>query len=346
MSPNPQQTENAQIPANQQIVQYPNDPLIYLRVRGEWYYYDPSSKPLGEGAMGIVFLGYSCSNNQRIAIKCVRAAYANNPLIRQRARQEASLSFNHPNIVQMLGICEYQKDSGPIFILSNYVSGITLDEHVRQQLDQLPNAERVEKISHEICSVLDALHYLHSQGVVHRDIKPSNLMLENGSVVKLMDLGIARMNGGNRYSSYGFIGTPQYAAPEQILRESTNAEINATTDIYALGITYYELLTGENPMSSQIESETLANQVTKKLPYNSRIPRHLFKVIQKATEKDSTKRYQSASEFKTAIRQALEKPDVNLLQFWIEEHKGLAIAIAAVIVVVAAVITLLITSSN
>lgn len=313
--------------------------MVYLQVRGQWFYYDPRSKPLGEGAMGIVFLGYNCNNNQRIAVKCVRTAYANNPLIRQRARQEASLSFSHPNIVQMLGMCEYQENSGPIFILSTYVPGITLEEHVKSQLCQLDRQDRVEKISYEICCVLDALQYLHSQGIVHRDIKPSNLMLENGSVVKLMDLGIARMNGGNKYSSYGFIGTPQYAAPEQILRETTNSEINASTDIYSLGITFYELITGVNPMNSKIESETLSNQVTKKLPYDDAIPRRLYKVIQKATEKDSSKRYQSATDFKIAIQEAISKPDCSSLRLWIENHKIITIILG--ICALASIITLI-----
>lgn len=325
---------------NQQVFQREGDPLVYLQIKGQWYYYDPTSKPLGEGAMGIVYLGYNCNSNQRVAVKCVRATYANNPLIRQRAKQEASLAFSHPNIVQMLGMCEYQPNSGPIFIVSNYVSGITLEEHVKNQLNQLAPSERVEKISHEICCVLEALDYLHSRGIVHRDIKPSNIMLENGSVVKLMDLGIARMNGGNKYSSYGFIGTPQYAAPEQILRDTTSSEINATTDIYALGITFYEFLTGSNPMNSKVESETLSNQVTKKLPYNKAIPNRLFKVIQKATEKDSTKRYQSAKEFKQAIEEAVNQPDCSKFRLWMESHKALAIS-AFLVAVFAIVLTLI-----
>lgn len=320
---------NQQYPASQ-VYQRDGDPLIYLQVKGQWYYYDPSSKPLGEGAMGIVYLGYNNSNNQRIAVKCIRPAYANNPLIRQRAKQEASLSFSHPNIVQMIGLCEYQEGNGPIFVLSSYISGITLEEHVKSQLSQLSQNDRVEKISREICCVLDALDYLHSRGIVHRDIKPSNLMLENGSTVKLMDLGIARMNGGNKFSSYGFIGTPQYAAPEQILRDSTNAEINATTDLYSLGITFYEFLTGINPMNSSVDSETLSNQVTKKLPYNKTIPNRLFKVISKATEKDASRRYQTAREFKEAIIDAVSRPDCSRIQLWIENHKLLTLIIALV----------------
>lgn len=300
----------------QQVVQKEDDPRIYLNVMGQWYYYDPNSTPLGDGAMGTVFLGFSCNSNQRIAVKRVKDVYANNKMIRERAKQEASLSFSHPNLVQMIGLCEVAPNRGPIFILSGYVAGITLDAHVKEQLNLLPQEDRIEKISNELCKVLDALQYLHSRGVVHRDVKPSNIMIENGSVVKLMDLGIARLNGGNKYSSYGFIGTPQYAAPEQILRDSNNTEINAQTDIYALGVTYYELLTGKNPFKTDIEAEMLSRQIKMKLPYDKKIPRSIFNVILKATEKVPAKRYKSASEFKSAILDALQRSKESSIKDW------------------------------
>lgn len=300
----------------QQVVQKEGDPRIYLNVMGQWYYYDPNSTPLGDGAMGTVYLGFSCNSNQRIAVKRVKDVYANNKMIRERAKQEASLSFSHPNLVQMIGLCEVAPNYGPIFILSGYVAGITLDAHVKEQLNLLPQEDRIEKISNELCKVLDALQYLHSRGVVHRDVKPSNIMIENGSVVKLMDLGIARLNGGNKYSSYGFIGTPQYAAPEQILRDSDNTEINAQTDIYALGVTYYELLTGKNPFKTDVEAEMLSRQIKMKLPYDKKIPRSIFNVILKATEKVPAKRYKSASEFKFAILDALQRSKENSIKDW------------------------------
>lgn len=300
----------------QQVIQKEGDPRIYLNVMGQWYYYDPNSTPLGDGAMGTVYLGFSCSSNQRIAVKRVKDLYANNRMIRERAKQEASLSFSHPNLVQMIGLCEVAPNHGPIFILSGYVPGITLDAHVKEQLNLLPQEDRIDKISNEVCKVLDALQYLHSRGVVHRDVKPSNIMIENGSVVKLMDLGIARLNGGNKYSSYGFIGTPQYAAPEQILRDSENTEINAQTDIYALGVTYYELLTGKNPFKTDVEAEMLARQIKMKLPYDKKIPRSIYNVIMKATEKTPAKRYKSASEFKYAILDALEKSKQSSIIDW------------------------------
>lgn len=298
----------------QQVFQKEGDPRIYLQVSGQWYYYDPNSTPLGNGAMGTVYLGFSCNSNKRIAIKRVKDIYANNKMIRERARQEASLSFSHPNLVQMIGFCEYAPNYGPIFILSEYIAGITLETHVKEQLNGLPTKERTEKIATEICHVLDALQYLHSRGVVHRDVKPSNIMIENGSVIKLMDLGIARLNGGNKYSSFGFIGTPQYAAPEQILRDSQNTEINAQTDVYAVGVTLYELITGKNPFKTDIEAEVLSKQMTMKLPYDKKMSKRLYRVILKATKKSQTKRYKSASELKLAIIDAIHKKSNPIME--------------------------------
>lgn len=295
--------------------------------------------PLGSGAMGDVYRGYRCSNGEVIAVKKVKDAYANNKMIRERARQEASLAFRHPNLVEMVGYCEYAPDSGPIFILSHFVQGEDIDIYAKS-FENSPM--KVEKICNAICSVLDALDYVHSRGVIHRDIKPSNIMIENGSNVRLMDLGIARMNGGNKFSSFGFIGTPEYSAPEQILREQNggNVQINATTDIYELGITFYELLVGANPMSSQSEVETLTKQMKESLPENNQIPHKLMKVIWKATEKEQNRRYQTALDFKKAIQEALlpDPPLHERISDWIQEHVTLMILgtvfIAAIIFVI------------
>ena len=296
--------------------------------------------PLGSGAMGDVYKGYRCNNGDVVAIKKVKDAFANNKMIRERARQEASLAFRHPNLVEMVGYCELAPDSGPIFILSHFVQGEDIDKYAKS-FENSPL--RVEKICNAICSVLDALDYVHSRGVVHRDIKPSNIMIENGSNVRLMDLGIARMNGGNKFSSFGFIGTPEYSAPEQMLREQngTNVQINATTDIYELGITFYELLAGENPMSCKSEAETLTKQMKQQLPNSDRIPYKLMKVIWKATDKQQSGRYQTALEFKQAIQEALlaDPTLVERISDWVEEHRSLVIIGT---VVIAAIILLII----
>lgn len=323
-------------PVRQTVVQRKNDPYIYLYVMGEWYCYNPQEPPLGSGAMGDVYRGYRCKNGAMIAVKRVKDFYANNKMIRERARLEASLAFRHPNLVEMIGCCEYAPDKGPIFILSHFVQGDDIDKYVKGFSDS-PN--RVEKICNAICSVLDALDYVHSRGVIHRDIKPSNIMIENGSNVRLMDLGISRMNGGNKFSSYGFIGTPQYSAPEQIKREEGNTAnpINATTDIYELGITFYELLTGNNPMDSDSEAETLARQISESLPSDPAIPKKLMGVIWKATEKEQAKRFQTALEFKNAINEALlpDPPLTERILQWMQNH---IVALVSIIVAIAVII--------
>jgi serine/threonine-protein kinase len=324
----------------QAVQQRKGDPFIYLYVMGEWYCYNPQEQPLGGCAMGDVYRGYRCKTGAPIAVKRVKDSYANNPMIRERARQEASLAFRHNNLVEMIGYCEYAPTTGPIFLLSHFVQGVDIDEYVKS-FDGSPN--RVEKICHAIYSVLDALDYVHSKGVIHRDIKPSNIMVENGSNVRLMDLGISRMNGGNKFSSLGFIGTPEYSAPEQIHGKE---QINATTDIYELGITFYELLTGVNPMSCESETDTLTKQTKEPLPANPLIPKKLMRVIWKATEKEQAKRYQTALDFKRAIQQALMPDPSKWEQFktWAESHVLLLVAaVVGFLLVVALIIILILT---
>lgn len=321
------------------VFQKKGDPYIYLWVMGEWYCYNPSETPLGSGAMGVVYKGYNCRTSQPVAVKRVADAYSNNPMIRQRARQEASLAFRHPNLVEMIGICEYAPDAGPMFLLSNLVHG----EEINKFLAKMPPGElKVEKTCGYMCDVLSALKYIHSKGVIHRDIKPSNIMIEEAGDVRLMDLGISRMNGGNKFSQYGFIGTPGYSAPEQIKRDegSSASAINAATDIYELGITFYELLTGKNPMDSPSEAQTLANQITMPLPPSDAIPRRLMSVLLKATEKEPSRRYQTADEFQQAIRQALlpAPSPWTRLTGWLGDH---VVAVATAVMVVAVCIFLL-----
>ncbi|MCC8117342.1 MAG: serine/threonine protein kinase [Bacteroidales bacterium] len=324
-----------QRPAMQQraVMQRKGDPYIYLNVYGEWYCYNPQDSLLGSGAMGDVYKGYRCRDSLPIAVKRVKDCYANIPMIRERARQEASLAFRHDNLVEMIGMCEYAPDHGPIFMLSHFVHGTNSDDYVATFKDS-PN--RVEKVCRIICSVLDALEYVHSKGVVHRDIKPSNIMIENDNNVRLMDLGISRIKGGNNFSSFGFIGTPEYSAPEQIKREEgkDNIVIDATTDIYQLGITFYELLTGKNPMEATEQSETENRQLNKALPSSDDIPSRLMDVIWIATQKKQASRYQSAAEFKQAIQAALmrEPTTSEKINAWIDNNTELVICGAAGVV--------------
>lgn len=295
------------------VFQRPDDPYIYLFVMGEWYCYDPTTPPLGSGAMGTVYLGYRVNDSAKMAIKRVKDSYSSNPMIRDRAKQEASLAFRHQNLVEMIGYCEYAPQSGPIFMVSKYVEGKNIDDYAKEYFT---GHDRVERICNFFLQVIDALDYIHSRGVIHRDIKPSNIMVENDSNVRLMDLGIARMNEGNKFSQYGFIGTPQYSAPEQILRDKNRpVQINAATDIYALGITMYEILAGNNPFDAPTEVDTLTRQMRDALPADESIPKRIMSVLWKATEKEQSKRFQSATEMREALKTAMLPPKSLFTRF-------------------------------
>ena len=289
---------------------FDDDPNIYISVfyRGwKWYYYNPDVKCLGEGAMGKVFLGFDYDTNQKVAIKQLFDKYANVRSIRDRARLEASLTYSHPNLVEMQGCCMYEDEEGywHVWVLSKFVDGENINKYVSKLGD---DANKVPIVAGLIGQVLDALDYLHSKGVVHRDIKPSNIMVDRNRQVKLMDLGVARVTGANSYTSNGFVGTPLYASPEQIMRDKMQVQATPASDIYSLGMTMYVLLNGDHPFEAPTEAQILINQVTKKLPASKALEKKykkLMNVIWKATDKDPENRYQSAMEFKVAIEKAL-----------------------------------------
>lgn len=320
---------------------FDNDPNVYLYATGDrgrkWYYYNPDSTPLGEGAMGKVFIGFDYETDQKVAVKQLFDKYSNNKSIRERAILEASLSYSHPNLVEMLGSCMFQDEDGDwhVWVLSNYVRGKTIDKHVKAQVDANPSLDKVQTVAGYIMSVLDALDYLHSKGVIHRDIKPSNIMVDDSGAVKLMDLGVARVTSANSYTSMGFVGTPLYASPEQILRDKTLVQASPASDIYSLGMTFYVLLNGSNPFDAETEAQILTNQVTKRLPVCQDLPKKykkLMPVIWKATEKNQEGRYQSALEFKIAIQKAMV-PDRLPWWYWALGAALIIIAISVLFIV-------------
>lgn len=279
--------------------------VIYLHSGGVWYQYDERNAPLGAGAMGTVYKGRECNGGMRVAIKRVVDKYSNVPNIRQRAKMEASLMFRHPNLVEMLGYCELMPNRGPIFIISKLVQGVNIDSFVRQAMGNA-SSDRQKRVCHLFFPVLDALEYLHASNICHLDIKPSNIMVENGSNVRLMDLGIAQME--TALDSGATMGTPQYAAPEQF-SDSTNGsrELKPYTDVYQAGVTLYELLSGINPYKSQNIKECIEKHRDVILPSSPNITKPVLKVLRQATSHFFTDRYTSAGQFKAALEEALDK---------------------------------------
>lgn len=277
-------------------------PYVYLQINTDWYRYNVTTSPLGSGAMGTVYLGENCNTRRRVAIKMVHAQYANIPSIRQRAYQEAELRFMHPNLIEMIGVCEEQPGKGAIWIVSKYVQGITIDKFVAS----MPAKYRtVQKVCELFFPVLDALSYLHLRNILHLDIKPTNVMVENGCNVRLMDLGIAADQHGSLNDSQGMMGTPNYAAPEQF---DKNGIIDLRSDIYEAGVTLYELLTGANPYASADIKETINRHKLQLLRMTDGLTDDVFEVIARAAHPDRYQRYTNMEEFKNALRTACTAP--------------------------------------
>lgn len=266
---------------------------VFLNPGSQWYYFDSLSMPLGSGAMGVVYQGYNYTTGESIAVKMIKPEYSEIWQVRQRARSEAGLTLLHPNIVRMIGLCEFSDCHGPIFILCNYVDGMTFDRYVSERCGILSQEQRTIEILKHSVSILNALDYVHGIGIIHRDVKPSNIMIDRSFVAKLMDLGIARFEHSNDMSEQGFIGTALYSAPETI--KGISADPRA--DIYSMGVTIYELLAGFNPFEASSQEEILVAQLERQLPRTDLIPRKLFKILKKATAKDRNRRYISAASF-------------------------------------------------
>lgn len=251
--------------------------------------------PVARSGMATIFRATDTRDGRIVALKIPHPDMEADPILFDRFQREASIGekLHHPAVMSVFGGGKRSR----IYMVMEWCPGRLL----RQILDEGHLSEpRAIKIA---TSVLDALEYIHSQGVVHRDLKPENIMVdeENGDAIKLIDFGIAGDAGARRLTYANItaaLGTPNYIAPEQVKGRRGDAR----TDLYSMGVMLYEMLTGKLPFSGPTPvaamNDRLLNHPIPPSVANPAISPQLQEVIYRALERDPKNRYPSAREFK------------------------------------------------
>jgi serine/threonine-protein kinase len=260
-------------------------------------------KELGRGAMGVVYLGRDPKINRQVAIKTLDySQFSSKELNSLKTRffreAEAAGRLSHHTIVTVYDIGEEQDFA---FIAMDYVAGVPLSDYTRK--DKLLPVCEVYRI---IKVVAEALDYAHRQNVIHRDIKPGNIMYNrDDKLVKITDFGIARITDSVKTKTGSFLGSPSYMSPEQM----TGAHVDGRADIYSLGISFYQLLTGTLPFKSDSLANLayrIANEKHKPIKaVRSDLPASATRIINKALQKNPEKRYASGIEMARALEREI-----------------------------------------
>ena len=260
-------------------------------------------KELGRGAMGVVYLGQDPKINRRVAIKTLdytQFPTAELQSLKSRFLREAEAAgrLSHSNIVTVYDVGE---EEGFAFIAMDYVNGVPLSDFTRA--DNLLPVEEVYRI---VSIVARALDYAHSQKIVHRDIKPGNIMYDvDNKQLKITDFGIARITDSVKTRTGSFMGSPSYMAPEQM----SGAHVDGRADIYALGVSFYQLLTGKLPFDAD-SLVNLAYKITneKHKPIKElrgELPGSATRIVNKALQKDPEKRYATGADMANALERGM-----------------------------------------
>jgi serine/threonine-protein kinase len=248
-------------------------------------------KKLGSGGMASVYLAKDLVTKKDVAVKILHPQYAEDKEVLERFYREIQVckDLDHPNIVKVL---DHGKEDDYVFMVMEYVSGKDLKKIIEEK-GPIPVDWAVEIIK----QVAYALSYANSKNIVHRDIKPQNIMITNDGKVKLMDFGIARIGGLSTLTQTGvFMGTPQYASPEQL----EGKKVDIRSDIFSLGIVFYEMLTGLLPYAEETTISLMLKRYQEELPdvrsINSNIPEGIAMIVKKMTARFPEFRYQTPEE--------------------------------------------------
>lgn len=257
---------------------------------------------LGKGGMGTVYRAHDPAIDRVVALKTIRrelieAGDGQGMVERFRNEARAAGRLNHPGIV---AIYDFGEDEQVAFIAMEYVDGCGLGQYLRQGR-KLPVADVVSIM----IQLLEALDYVHQRGVIHRDIKAANLLITANGRLKITDFGIARIDMANLTQVGSVIGTPSTMAPEQFL----GLAVDHRADLFAAGVVFYEMLTGERPFAGGMEA--MAYQVCnvqQRAPsaHNPELSPLFDAIVTQALAKRADERYADAAAFAVALREAYE----------------------------------------
>jgi serine/threonine protein kinase/Cdc6-like AAA superfamily ATPase len=255
---------------------------------------------IGTGGMATVYRAWDDEHGMFVAVKVLSQRFSPQAQAIERFKREGQVQsrFNHPHIVRYYGSGE---DRGKFYIAMDYVDGLDLNTVLQLQVQRRLNVDMAISILYPI---VEALDYIFGEGFVRSDVKPSNILLSRSGKVYLSDFGITKLNDNDTTSEAVtiipvVIGTPEYISPEQW----ENKAPDARSDIYALGVVLYEVLTGQRPFEGNFQDLKLAHQSQQPLPPSQRIailPELEF-VILRCLAKDPKERFQSLSELKAAL---------------------------------------------
>ena len=246
-------------------------------------------KSIGEGGMANVYLGHDTILDRNVAIKVLRGDLANDEKFVRRFQREAlsASSLAHPNIVEMYDVGE---DDGTYYIVMEYVEGKTLKQLLKKR-GTLTLSEAIDIMS----QLTDGMAHAHDSYIIHRDLKPQNIMIKDDGQIKITDFGIAMaLNSTQLTQTNSVMGSVHYLPPEQ----ASGKGCTIKSDIYSMGIIFYELLSGSLPFRGDNAVEIALKHMREPLPSlredNPSIPQSIENIIKKATAKNPKNRYDSA----------------------------------------------------
>jgi eukaryotic-like serine/threonine-protein kinase len=259
---------------------------------------------LGQGGMSAVYKAMDPNLKRVVAIKLIHSHLSTDPSFIQRFESEASsvASLRHPNIVQ---VYDFNTDNSVYYMVLEFIPGETLQDRLRR-LSETGRQLSVEEVIKYTANISDAMGYAHQRGMVHRDIKPANIMLDVQGQAILMDFGIVKILGGEGHTSTGaVVGTARYMSPEIIRGEVADHR----SDIYSLGVTMYEMLSGRPPFVADSAMTLMMMHLNDPIPdvrnFRQDIPADLVKILERCLAKDRNDRYQSAAELSADLRRVL-----------------------------------------